>query len=261
MTEQDVNQQHLAAMGLADTPLGQAFEQATQEEQRTRCDSVNQTDGQWQFQCARQAGHEGRHARAGVFWEPQPEPLTEVFTVSCDYARSLVVHKPHVYSVGEIEHTCPGYGDMFSSVEEIEDALDEVWPQGPAPTKTREGDQPLPTGGQQCVQDLVIAKMEESKRVGLERYGSTLQTFNGRRGIQDVAEEARDLMVYLAAIEAEAEADRETLADVVFHALSRHHVATATAFAATDPTLRGQAEVAVDAIMGWVVGQRAGGQA
>lgn len=82
------------------------------------------------------------------------------------------------------------------------------------PTKQRAGDQVLPTGDDECVQDRIIAEMEESKRVGLERYGTTLRTFNGRRGIQDIAEEARDLFVYLTQLRMEAEAGHEKKVDL-----------------------------------------------
>lgn len=64
------------------------------------------------------------------------------------------------------------------------------------PTKTRPGDQPLPTGGQQCVQDALIAKIEERKQLGVQRYGSVLMTHNGRDAGQDMVEEAVDLAVY-----------------------------------------------------------------
>lgn len=123
----------------------------------------------------------------------------------------------------------------------------------PAPTKQREGDQALPKGGQKCVQDLVIAEMEESKRVGLERYGSVLMTFNGRRSIQDVAEEVRDLHVYLTQVKAESEATRETLIKVVDKAiLAEYDVPATEPGVVTESTLI--AKIAVDAIMGWVVG-------
>ena len=107
------------------------------------------------------------------------------------------------------------------------------------PTKQREGDQRLPEGGQECVQDLVIAEMQESKRVGTERYGSPLMTFNGRRSIQDVAEEVRDLHVYLTQVKRESEAARETLVEVVAETLGSESAA----------------EAAVDAVMGWVAGR------
>lgn len=119
------------------------------------------------------------------------------------------------------------------------------------PTKQRPGDQRLPQGGQVCVQDLVIAEMQESKRVGVERYGSTLMTFNGRRSIQDVAEEVRDLHVYLTQVKAEADADRATLIEVVAAALRRDDPLA-------DLGYDDIAEAAVDAIMGWVTGQRMG---
>lgn len=72
----------------------------------------------------------------------------------------------------------------------------------------------LPTGDGECVQDRIIAAMQESKRVGLERYGTTLRTFNGRRGIQDIVEEARDLFVYLTQLQMESEANQERLREL-----------------------------------------------
>jgi hypothetical protein len=118
------------------------------------------------------------------------------------------------------------------------------------PTKQRPGDQVLPSGGGDCVQDRVIADMQESKRVGLERYGSVLKTFNGRQTIQDVHEEVRDLFVYLTQVRMEAEADRDALVHVVRVAL------VAKKDEDRDLAYQQAAEVAVDAIMGWVVGKR-----
>lgn len=94
------------------------------------------------------------------------------------------------------------------------------------PTKQREGDQTLPDGGGDCVQDEALAalgaamhQMQESKRVGQERYGSVLRTFNGRRGIRDVLEEARDLFVYLTQVEMEVRADESELRQVIVEVL------------------------------------------
>lgn len=64
------------------------------------------------------------------------------------------------------------------------------------PTKTRPGDQPLPTGGQECVQDVLIRLIEERKQLGIQRYGSPLMTHNGRDAGRDMVEEALDLTVY-----------------------------------------------------------------
>lgn len=119
------------------------------------------------------------------------------------------------------------------------------------PTKQRVGDQALPSGGGACVQDLVIAEMEESKRVGLERYGSVLRTFNGRKGWQDVAEEARDLHVYATMLAEEARATRATLVQQVFEAIQAEGVPVEDDDEAWHSHL---AEVAVDRIMGWVLG-------
>lgn len=64
------------------------------------------------------------------------------------------------------------------------------------PTKTRPGDQPLPTPGHECVQDALIALIEERKQLGIQRYGSPLMTHNGRDAGRDAVEEALDLTVY-----------------------------------------------------------------
>lgn len=151
-------------------------------------------------------------------------------------------------------HTRIGSGCVYSP--KVSSHVGPSHPGYAEPTKQRAGDQGLPTGEGDCVQDLVIKAMQESKKVGLERYGSTLKTFNGRRGIQDVTEEVRDLFVYLTQIEIEADADRKELIEVVSAALPglSHIFSGDTAEAVS----REFATKAVDAIMGWVVGNRAG---
>jgi hypothetical protein len=110
------------------------------------------------------------------------------------------------------------------------------------PSKQRPGDQVLPDGEGACVQDRIIAEMHQSKEVGIQRYGQTLRTFNGRRGIEDVREEARDLFVYLTQVATEAEATRDELVEVVTQALWRSEADDATSLAS----------IAVDRITGWV---------
>lgn len=67
-----------------------------------------------------------------------------------------------------------------------------------AELREREGDQPLPTKNDKpCIQDLVIADMEARKAVGIKRYGTALQPFNGRSALRDAYEEALDLANYL----------------------------------------------------------------
>lgn len=66
------------------------------------------------------------------------------------------------------------------------------------PTKQRPGDQPLPVKNDYpVVQDLVIADIEERKRVGVERYGTVLQPFNGRDVLRDIYEELLDAAIYM----------------------------------------------------------------
>lgn len=47
------------------------------------------------------------------------------------------------------------------------------------------------------VWELVIADMQQRNRAGTEKYGTSLQAFNGRDALRDVYEEALDLAVYL----------------------------------------------------------------
>jgi hypothetical protein len=60
------------------------------------------------------------------------------------------------------------------------------------------GDQPKPVPNQHpAIQDLVIADIGERKRVGIKRYGTPLQGFNGRDALMDSYQEALDLVQYL----------------------------------------------------------------
>lgn len=70
-----------------------------------------------------------------------------------------------------------------------------------APTKTRDGDQPLPIKNDHpYTQDLVIRDIEERKALGLKRYGTLLQPHNGRDFLLDAYQEALDLCVYLRGV-------------------------------------------------------------
>lgn len=138
--------------------------------------------------------------------------------------------------------------DLFS--KQIRDSQQEAPSE---PTKQREGDQRLPDGGSECVQDIVIAAMEESKRVGTERYGQPLMTFNGRKGFQDLVEEARDFFVYASMIQREAEADREALIGEVSRVLEM----ISKQEAPEDLLNETIAAKVVDRIMGYVVGRLA----
>jgi len=59
-------------------------------------------------------------------------------------------------------------------------------------------DQPDPIPNDSTpIHDLVIEDLRERKAVGLERYGTYLQAFNGRNSLADAYCEVLDLIVYL----------------------------------------------------------------
>ncbi len=57
--------------------------------------------------------------------------------------------------------------------------------------------QPAPKPGQGDVWLDVIHDMRERRLDGIAKYGTPVQTFNGRKSLQDAYEEALDLCVYL----------------------------------------------------------------
>ena len=64
--------------------------------------------------------------------------------------------------------------------------------------KLRAGDQPLPIVNEHTdIQTLVIEDIVKRREVGIERYGTALQPFNGRSALRDAYEEAIDLALYL----------------------------------------------------------------
>lgn len=83
----------------------------------------------------------------------------------------------------------------------------------------REGDQALPVHNdevscQQRFGDRVAETMPVRMELGLRRYGTLLQPFNGRDFMRDAFEELFDLSVYLEGVAAEREAMLELLQDV-----------------------------------------------
>ena len=73
-------------------------------------------------------------------------------------------------------------------------------------TRDPDTDQPLPvTNDRPFVQDLVIADMEERKALGIQKYGTPLQSGNGRDMLLDAYQEALDLTVYVRGLMDERE--------------------------------------------------------
>jgi hypothetical protein len=68
--------------------------------------------------------------------------------------------------------------------------------------RQRPGDQPLPNTADPSapgMHDKAIEMLRQRRNLGLTRYGSTLQPFNGRNTRRDVEEEAADWFVYFLA--------------------------------------------------------------
>lgn len=66
----------------------------------------------------------------------------------------------------------------------------------PVPAAHREQEMPI-KNGLPCIQDMVIADMEKRKAIGLQRYGTLLQPFNGRDALRDLYEELLDAAQYV----------------------------------------------------------------
>ena len=67
-----------------------------------------------------------------------------------------------------------------------------------ADLKQRPEDQPLPTpNNRPDIQSMVIADIAARREVGISRYGTALQAFNGRDALQDLYEELLDACMYI----------------------------------------------------------------
>jgi hypothetical protein len=64
-------------------------------------------------------------------------------------------------------------------------------------TAERLADQPPPAPSTGDVWRLVLADMEQRRLLGIERYGTPVQPFNGRDALTDAYQELLDLTVYL----------------------------------------------------------------
>jgi hypothetical protein len=65
-------------------------------------------------------------------------------------------------------------------------------------------EQPMPTvNDSPSVQSMVIADLQVRLQVGISRYGTGLQPFNGRDGLRDLYEELLDAATYIRQVIAE----------------------------------------------------------
>lgn len=82
--------------------------------------------------------------------------------------------------------------------------------------KDREGDQPMPTiNDSPAIQELVMIDLMLRMQVGISRYGTALQAFNGRDGLQDVYEELLDATTYMRQVMEERWAFGRMIDDLV----------------------------------------------
>lgn len=72
--------------------------------------------------------------------------------------------------------------------------------------RLRDGDQPMPTANSsRDVMMLVAADVMRRREVGIARYGTTLQPFNGRNPLRDLYEELLDAAAYVRQLIEEAD--------------------------------------------------------
>lgn len=91
-----------------------------------------------------------------------------------------------------------------SYVERGDGTAEFTTSQVPTRSIPRQGEQGLPTiNDRPNAQDALIKAIEERKAIGLERYGTLLQPFNGRNSFKDILDEFVDGAVYGMALEME----------------------------------------------------------
>lgn len=80
--------------------------------------------------------------------------------------------------------------------------------QGVGRPKTEAADQPMPVphAGEPFIHDQVAADVARRGELGLQRYGTKLQSFNGRRSLQDAYEELLDGACYVLQAKTEVDA-------------------------------------------------------
>jgi hypothetical protein len=139
-----------------------------------------------------------------------PTPLSTIDTNAPGQGRTLGASRPRTIWAGEpVEVSQESDSYEAPVVTQPTQVVD-------FPTKTREGDQPLPEvrEGGGFIQDLVIEDIEARKQVGISRYGTPLQSFNGRNVDQDLYEELIDATTYLRQRLVERHALNEAVTDL-----------------------------------------------
>ena len=127
------------------------------------------------------------------------EEITNEVCPGCGYKTTdfNIATLPTVLGPAQVRQ-CPNCSIIFTP-SVFYRMVEPAEPAEPAePTKQRPGDQVLPTvNNLPYIQDMLIERIEERKAIGIERYGTPLQPFNGRDGLQDAFEESLDQTTYL----------------------------------------------------------------
>ena len=123
-------------------------------------------------------------------------------SVTCAHfePRRLPEKPEHVHNYdGECVVGCRAHGEPYRVVEdnfEVEE-----------PLRLREGDQPLPQRNDaEDVQSALIREIEGRRQLGIQRYGTALQPFNGRDSLRDLLDELLDGATYALQVKIERDA-------------------------------------------------------
>lgn len=181
MSLDDVNRQHMEAMGLDPESLGKPAPRRCSSRWNMVTEQVAAEPGIQVQQCTQEEGHSGVHrSRWGYEW-PNIEDtvLNPTFCAAIHHAPDGEVYRCEMPHGHDGNHA--GFGLLWDNT-----------------FKQREGDQPLPiVNDHPDIQAAVIADIETRREVGIQRYGTALQPNNGRDMLLDAYEEALDLAIYL----------------------------------------------------------------
>lgn len=141
----------------------------------------------------------------------------------------------------------------FVSAQMMQDLIGQhLRAKHPESLKQREGDQRLPmVSDEEDIQSRVIRDIEKRRQVGIQRYGTALQPFNGRSTLLDAYEESLDKTVYLKSLLVMREAMRGDLIDAATRAILKQWLENAESKIVDSPEgfSRQLGEIAVDAIL------------
>lgn len=145
-------------------------------------------------------------------FEPPEEQLPVGAVTEEQVSAGAVIHS-HAPGV-ECPPRCLGYrakwldesdlAPYYQAVEENVRALAALTEIPRERLRLREGDQPLPVPNDAPdVQSALIAEIEARRNLGIQRYGTALQPFNGRDSLRDLLDELLDGATYALQVKIE----------------------------------------------------------